>query len=111
MNTTTPDEILRLKVGTKVTTGEGIPLVVNYRQNVVGLTTVPDAARYGGTRITNPGVAEAVTLTQDGRGYNRDGWHQGDDGEDAVYVERWTASGREFHGWIDSRSRKLVQAG
>lgn len=54
--------------------------------------------------------AESVILTSDGRGVHRSGWHVGDESE-WVYVERWTAEGRVFHGFIDSVTRKLVQVG
>lgn len=56
------------------------------------------------------GRAEQVVLTSDGRHYNRKGWHEGPEAE-PVRVERWDASGRIFHGWIDSVSRQLTQAG
>ena len=51
-----------------------------------------------------------VTLTSDGRHYNRQGWHEGPTAED-IRVERWTPQGMVFHGYLDSVSRKLVQAG
>ena len=51
-----------------------------------------------------------ATLTADGRHYDRRGWHEGAEAE-AVYVERHTREGCVFHGWIDSVSRRLVQAG
>lgn len=55
-----------------------------------------------------------VTITDDGEIANTGAWHQVEvDGPvaDHVYVERWSGVGREFHGWIDSRSRKLLQTG
>ena len=51
-----------------------------------------------------------VTLTSDGRHYDRNGWHEGPTAED-IRVERWTPQGMVFHGYLDSVSRKLVQAG
>ena len=30
---------------------------------------------------------------------------------DVVYVERWDAGQRAFHGYVDVESRKLVQTG
>jgi hypothetical protein len=55
-------------------------------------------------------VAESVTLTSDGRGALTTAWHEG--AENAwVFVERWTAAGRVFHGFVDSVTRKLLQAG
>jgi hypothetical protein len=38
-------------------------------------------------------------------------WHEGEPSDETVYVERLTAEGRAFHGFIDSQSRLLVQAG
>lgn len=55
-----------------------------------------------------------VTLTSDGRHYDRNGWHAGPDfgdGSEWVRVERWTQDGMKFHGYIHPVSRKLVQAG
>lgn len=52
-----------------------------------------------------------VVLTGDGRSYRRGGWHEGPELGEPVYVEVWGVVGRTFHGWIDSVSRKLVQAG
>ena len=50
-------------------------------------------------------------LSADGRSFICSRWHEGEPSEEAVYVERITAEGRAFHGFIDSRSRRLVQAG
>ncbi len=51
----------------------------------------------------------SATYSADGRGM-RNGWHSGDEA-DAVYVERHDLGVCVFHGFIDSVSRKLVQAG
>jgi hypothetical protein len=51
-----------------------------------------------------------ATLTGDGRTYDPRGWHSGPEAE-SVRVERWSTRGLEFHGFIDSASRKLVQVG
>lgn len=60
-------------------------------------------------------TAVEVTATSDGRGYCAGQWHREDvDGafsDETVYVERYSAAGREFHGFIDKVSRKIVQAG
>lgn len=78
---------------------EGMPLRVVLRAGLINWT--PELGAEG---------AEEVTLTSDGRQY-APGWHSGDVAE-WVYVERWTRGvGRTFHGWIDSVSRQLVQAG
>jgi hypothetical protein len=82
--------------GAEVDTGAGMPLVVNLRENI------------------RDGYAETVTLTEDGRAYDRRGWHEGPDSPDWlpwIYVERWGIAGREFHGYVDPVSRKLTQAG
>lgn len=50
-----------------------------------------------------------VTATSDGMGYLPE-WHDGDS-DDLVYVERYSPQGREFHGWVDRTSRRLVQVG
>lgn len=50
-----------------------------------------------------------ATYTADGRAM-RNGWHAGAEA-DAIYVERHDAGRCVFHGFIDSVSRKLVQAG
>lgn len=52
-----------------------------------------------------------LIATDDGGGYEAV-WHSGPRAEEDVYVERWNQLGfREFHGWIDKTSRKLVQTG
>ena len=54
--------------------------------------------------------AEVVTLTADGRGVDLTEWHTGAEGE-WIYFERIAADGTGSHGWVDSESRKLLQAG
>ena len=51
----------------------------------------------------------AAIATQDGR-WIVGGWHEGPEAE-AIYFERYDSTGRTSHGWIDSASRRLVQAG
>lgn len=57
----------------------------------------------------------AIVLTQDGRRADTSAWHRTDvDGPatgDDVFVERYSAAGREFHGYVDPVSRKLTQTG
>jgi hypothetical protein len=58
-------------------------------------------------------VQEAI-LTEDGAGANTREWHStllDGPSEHSVYVERWTPKGRQFHGYVDSVSRKVVQTG
>lgn len=88
----TADEILSAPCGTEFEI-DGMTLIVNRR---VGLSCIG-------------GKAVQVTLTSDGRA-RLDGWHTGPEAE-WVYTERWNAAGRQFHGWLDSVSRQLTQAG
>ena len=76
--------------------------------------TLTVVSRYHGLRsIAASWVCPALgaVLTADGRGARLDAWHQGPESREAVYVERWGDDGRRFHGWVDSESRLLVQAG
>ena len=50
-------------------------------------------------------------LSADGQSFVTSRWHEGEPSDETVYVERLTAEGRAFHGFIDSQSRRLVQAG
>ncbi len=82
-----------------------------------GITVTTQRASYGHQpeAAVLAGIATAieVTATSDGRGYVAE-WHDENvDGAfaDSVYVERYSPMGREFHGFIDSVSRKLVQTG
>lgn len=76
-------------------------------------------------RSWNPGADEAAVIartlpadtivaTQDGKGALLDAWHTGPSAAD-VYVERFSriggAEARTFHGFVDSETRQLVQAG
>ena len=78
----------------------------------IAMTTV--AGSYGHAKVEDVLAGTApmieVTATSDGRGYARGQWHTGAEA-DTVYVEVYSDRGREFHGWIDSVSRKLVQSG
>lgn len=95
----TLEEILAAKCGDVVDTGAGTPLIVHRRQWADGVLS---------EELDTIQPIYAV-LTLDGRHYIP-AWHQGDEAE-WIYVERWGAEGREFHGWADSVSRKLLQAG
>lgn len=100
---TTPAEILAAPCGSRMDTGERIVLTVNMRHDLTGLV-IEDG------KVIEPGTAAMALLTQDGRTAKTDTWHTGPEA-DWVYVERWTSEGRVFHGWIDSVSRRLLQAG
>lgn len=52
----------------------------------------------------------SVRLSSDGRAWTSEP-HFGPETGEVVYVERWTPGGRAFHGFIDSVSRRVVQAG
>jgi hypothetical protein len=95
-------QILAAPLGTPVDS-RGDHLVIVARHGLFDL----QSGRQG--RYLDGSCTEAV-LTGDGRHYDSSGWHQGVESE-PVYMERWTAAGRVSHGWIDSRSRRLVQAG
>lgn len=60
--------------------------------------------------LAGQAAVEYVSLTSDGRGAELTKWHEGPANE-WVYVERWSPRGREFHGWVDSVSRRLLQTG
>lgn len=60
--------------------------------------------------ISGKAPAVEVTATSDGRGAFTSCWHEGPE-SDAVYVERYSDRGREFHGWVDKVTRRLVQTG
>lgn len=80
----------------------GMPLLVAQRGWAAGTTI---------EQIDAGLPAERVTLTTDGRHAITGEWHTGES-DAQVYVERWSAlAGREFHGWIDATSRRLVQSG
>jgi hypothetical protein len=89
------------------------PCASTYDTGAVGALTVNHRTWPVGTswEAIEAGLPAAeATLTGDGRHYDRRGGHEGPVAE-WVYVERFSARGREFHGWIDSASRKLLQAG
>lgn len=94
------EAVMVARCAERVDTGAGMELTVNHLSWPVG-TELAD--------IEAGAPAAEVTLTADGRRYEA-GWHSGPEAE-WIYVERWTAAGREFHGWIDSVSRRLLQAG
>lgn len=94
-------EVMEAKPGDRVDTGAaGVLVAVQRTFGVVPVESVLDGTA----------VAESVTLTSDGRGALTTTWHEGP--ENAwVFVERWTPAGRVFHGFVDSVTRKLLQAG
>jgi hypothetical protein len=63
--------------------------------------------------LSGKAPAIEVTATSDGHGYipEWDTSNKDFDSYDLVYVERYSTRGREFHGWIDRESRKIVQSG
>lgn len=103
ITTASAGSILRAGVSTRdAFASEGMTLRVNALSWAIG--TDVEAV------IAGTVAPESATLTADGRHYNSEGWHTGPESE-WVRVERYTADGRVFHGWVDSVSRKLLQAG
>lgn len=60
--------------------------------------------------LAGTATPDTVHLSSDGRHYVAE-WHTGAESAESVYVERWSPAGREFHGFVDAKSRKIVQAG
>lgn len=50
-------------------------------------------------------------LSADGRAFDHTHWHRGPESGESIYVEVHDYSGRFFHGWVDARSRRIVQTG
>lgn len=79
-----------------------------------GIAVTTNRASFGVVELDSvlDGSATAVEVvaTQDGRGYIAE-WHQGEPSGETVYVEKYSARGLEFHGWVDADSRRIVQAG
>lgn len=60
--------------------------------------------------LAHTAPAVEVVLSSDGRWVESQAWHDGPEAEWVAY-ERWTSEGRVAHGFIDSVSRRLLQAG
>lgn len=77
-----------------------------------GTAIIPNQTTYAAERPTSAGPQQIIA-TEDGRYYDRSGWHEGDVGpiEDWVYFERWVDGRREAHGYIHPVTRRLVQSG
>lgn len=84
-----------------VDTGDG-PLIVNHVS--YGKVPVEDV-------LAGRAPAQEVTLTEDGRGAIRVGWHTDGPAAEWVRYEVWTPEGRIAHGFVDSVSRRLLQVG
>jgi hypothetical protein len=52
----------------------------------------------------------AATLSADGRSWIAQ-WHEGPESDESIYVETHDRWGCRFHGYVDSVSRRIVQAG
>lgn len=95
-------QVLSTRVGQSVETPAQMgPLVCVGRSYPAGTTY----------DMVEDGSAEVLSakFSADGRTWTGE-WHSGPEA-DAVYVERWGADGSGFHGWVDSVSRRIVQAG
>lgn len=57
--------------------------------------------------------AGTFQATQDGAAFHRGVWHTDQDGaeQSSVWAEVWGLGGCEFHGTVDSASRKVTQVG
>jgi hypothetical protein len=60
--------------------------------------------------LAGTAAPDTVMLSSDGRAWWSE-WHTGAECGDVAYVERYSLRGREFHGWVDARSRRIVQTG
>ncbi len=80
----------------------------------VGVIAVQASYGHADEAAVLAGQAEpiAIVATQDGRHYDRQGWHQGpSDIETWVYFERYEAGLRVAHGYLDPTTRKITQSG
>lgn len=102
MTATTILSIARTLDRTKHDTGAGIGVIACHTR--YALDTPVESI------LDNTAIPAEAVFTQDGRDYIAE-WHTGDESGDTIYVERWTADGLAFHGFVDSRSRRIVQAG
>lgn len=83
-----------------------------------GIPVTTQRAHYGfadeAAVLAGTATAEWVLATSDGRSFDGE-WHDeavdGPFADETVYVERYSERGREFHGFIDSVSRRVVQTG
>lgn len=92
-----------VRLGTEFDTPDGT-LRLAGRTYPIG-TDVEDVAE----RTAIPVVA---LLTEDGRYAEVSAWHDGPVGDDEwVRYERYSARGREGHGYVHAVTRRLVQAG
>lgn len=96
-------EILRAPIGAEIL-GDGghMRLVLTMREWRSGMSA--------------EGPAYLAAATQDGRRVYYGEWHREEidgpyDAREAVYAEVYAEIGRVFHGWIDARTRKVVQSG
>lgn len=80
----------------------------NGRMVVVG-TSYP-ASTDTDAVVAGTATPDSVMLSSDGRHW-LSAWHTGAEAGDAAYVERYSPRGREFHGFVDATSRRIVQSG
>lgn len=103
LTTTTPGAVAQLELRMRV-----------WSPNLLAEMQVCGTSYAKGVELVDleAGSAEPVEamLSQDGRHWLAT-WHEGPTADDAVYVERVTADGLDFHGWVDADSRRLVQVG
>lgn len=104
-------QILAARVGTTVDTFDG-PLTKNHGGWPKEAGARADAAGEAGSPewYEALGRHETATLTSDGRGAIVEGWCSCGAHGQARY-ERWSARGREAHGFVCSSCRFLTQTG
>ena len=86
-------------------------------ENTDGMTLVVNGLGYGVGADVDAVLARTATpveatLTADGRTANTREWHDGPAADhEWVRVERYSARGMEFHGFVHAVSRRLLQTG
>lgn len=108
------EKMSRAKLGTTWDTGDG-PLILtggSYGKR-------PDLDHLDGDALADAldaSAFETVMLTQDGRFVPEPlRWHTDHETvpspDEWVYYERWSARGREGHGYVHPTTRRLIQSG
>lgn len=107
-------QVLAARIGATVETFDG-PLTKNSGTWAPGATRRASAVAAEGTeewaRIARTIPHEEATATSDGRGVVTKGWCSCGGGVEQVRYERWSARGREAHGFVCKTCRSLTQTG
>jgi hypothetical protein len=104
----TIEGLMALKPLQRFTGFGGVSLIINQRSWPKGTST--EAVLDGSA------IPDTFTATQDGRHVNNPlGWHKGAEAGEWIYYERYTFENGVLrmaaHGYVDSASRQLLQAG